>query len=463
MIDSNISVNTIMAANFSVENNSEEILRCFETGTCYTFDTSQSHGPMHYVFPLLGIVMPILAVITLISNTIIIIILSRPGMQSPTNCVLLSMAVCDLCTILIPTPWYMFLYSFGNHADASWSSESCYLYDLLSITVPQTFHTASNWLTLALAVQRYIYVCHAPMAKQWCTVSRSWMFVIIILVGAVLTMLPRVLDRNYQVIITDVGAGVEKEVCLVYFSSWTVSVMNVYFMMFWWFRVIFVQVVPCISLVILNILLFSAMRRAEQRRRRLTINRTNNNEKRNANNKSKRGTIGRRLSIFGFNSKEARDRRQRDANSTTLMLIVVIAVFLAVELPLSTMTALHTISSNVEQDFLDYELVGNITLFINCIICLSYPLNFAIYCGMSRQFRTTFRALFLTPLQRCCHIVTRVQTDTCQAELDQTTIISGHKGRMDTTGSAATKMSKVTSATASNTSSDTNGLLTTNL
>ena len=111
------------------------------------------------------------------------------------------------------------------------------------------------------------------------------------------------------------------------------------------FRVIFVQVVPCISLVILNILLFSAMRRAEQRRRRLTINRTNNNEKRNASNKSKRGTIGRRLSIFGFNTKEARDRRQRDANSTTLMLIVVIAVFLAVELPLSTMTALHTISS----------------------------------------------------------------------------------------------------------------------
>ena len=64
------------------------------------------------------------------------------------------------------------------------------------------------------------------------------------------------------------------------------------------FRVIFVQVVPCISLVILNILLFSAMRRAEQRRRRLTINRTNNNEKRNAstaaaNTKAKRGTIGR--------------------------------------------------------------------------------------------------------------------------------------------------------------------------
>ena len=52
----------------------------------------------------------------------------------------------------------------------------------------------------------------------------------------------------------------------------------------------------------------------------------------------------RRMSIFGF-SKESRDRRQRDANNTTMMLIVVIAVFLAVELPLSYIKALHTISS----------------------------------------------------------------------------------------------------------------------
>ena len=36
------------------------------------------------------------------------------------------------------------------------------------------------------------------------------------------------------------------------------------------------------------------------------------------------------------------------------------------------------------EDFLDYNLVSNIILFINVIICLSYPLNFAIYCGMSR-------------------------------------------------------------------------------
>ena len=80
-------------------------------------------------------------------------------------------------------------------------------------------------------MQRYIYVCHAPVAKQvkiymkfitvpqfvlvddpcvcsaqWCTVSRSWLFVCLILVTAMVAMSPRVLDRNYDVTTT----GAEK-------------------------------------------------------------------------------------------------------------------------------------------------------------------------------------------------------------------------------------------------------------
>ena len=66
-----------------------------------------------------------------------------------------------------------------------------------------------------------------------------------------------------------------------------------------------------------------------------------------------------------------------------MMLIVVIAVFLSVEIPLMVITALHTISSS-SSEFMDYNLTKNIVLVINLCIYLSYPLNFAIYCGMSR-------------------------------------------------------------------------------
>ena len=46
------------------------------------------------------------------------------------------------------------------------------------------------------------------------------------------------------------------------------------------------------------------------------------------------------------------NKRQRDANNTTLMLIVVISVFLAVELPLMVMSALHTINSRCDDSIL---------------------------------------------------------------------------------------------------------------
>ena len=51
------------------------------------------------------------------------------------------------------------------------------------------------------------------------------------------------------------------------------------------------------------------------------------------------------LQIFVYCSGSRDNKRQRDAYSTTMMLIVVIAVFLSVESPLMVITALHTISS----------------------------------------------------------------------------------------------------------------------
>ena len=66
---------------------------------------------------------------------------------------------------------YVFLYSLGSHADAAWSPVSCFLYDLLCITVPQTLHTASNWLTLG--------GCRDPQVEHpyfWIAISMYWVF-----------------------------------------------------------------------------------------------------------------------------------------------------------------------------------------------------------------------------------------------------------------------------------------------
>lgn len=156
-------------------------------------------------------------------------------------------------------------------------------------------------------------------------------------------------------------------VCQVDLSPWVREVVgeNLYFTTYFVFRVIFVHLVPCVCLVALNCLLFRAMKQAQERRENL----------------------------FRENRKKE-CKKLRDSNCTTLMLIVVVTVFLIVEIPLAVLTLLHIISS-VVVEFLDYHVVSICILFANFALIVSYPINFAIYCGMSRQFRETFKELFL--------------------------------------------------------------------
>ena len=48
-----------------------------------------------------------------------------------------------------------------SHLDMDWGRVSCFLFEMFVETTPQMFHNASIYLTLVLAVQRYIYVCQA--------------------------------------------------------------------------------------------------------------------------------------------------------------------------------------------------------------------------------------------------------------------------------------------------------------
>ena len=69
-------------------------------------------------------------------------------MRSATNTVLVGMAACDLVTIILPSPWHFQLYTLGYHQAVTWDVAHCYLFEFMCETVPQMFHTASNWLTL---------------------------------------------------------------------------------------------------------------------------------------------------------------------------------------------------------------------------------------------------------------------------------------------------------------------------
>ena len=172
-------------------------------------------GPLNFVMPVYGYIMPVLTTITTIANALIIMVLTRPEMASPTNTVLLSLASCDLLTILLPAPWYIYTYTLHksgqskywsndqsstcSHHSMNWTESLCFMYEFFVETSPQLFHNASIWLTLILAVQRYIYICQASRARHLCTIPRARKMVGAVIVTACLHMSPRMFDRVYNI------------------------------------------------------------------------------------------------------------------------------------------------------------------------------------------------------------------------------------------------------------------------
>ncbi|CAG0904877.1 unnamed protein product [Darwinula stevensoni] len=316
---------------------------------------------MDFALPLYGYMMPILLVVTVISNTLIILVLSKRHMRTPTNIVLMTMALADLFTMIFPAPWLFYLYTLGNYVRPISPTSACYAYAIMMEILPNLFHTASIWLTLALALQRYIYVCHPTTARTWCTIPRVLWAIFSIFLLSVLHQGTNALSRNFV-------SAPHREGCLVTEAYWVEFLTpEVYYSVYYWFRVAFVHTLPCLFLVILNVLLFSALKKAERKRKNLL--------KDNRKNES---------------------RKMRDSQSTTCMLIVVVSVFLVVEIPLAVLTFLHILQSVYTSVLIvEYEVANCLILFSNFFIAVSYPINFAIYCGMSRQFRETFSDLFM--------------------------------------------------------------------
>ena len=331
---------------------------------------------LHYTFqpskltvPLYGYAMPILMVVTTTANTLVVAVLAQRNMKTPSNTILLAISLSDLLTLIVPAPVFFYMYTLGNYKNSLSPLIACYTWTFLSDVIPTLFHTASVWLTLALAAQRYVYICHSPTARILCTQKRVVKLIVVIFFVATVHQFSRFFENVY--VADEISSyGHVISTCKSCHAQWLLSMgLSLYYALYYWCRVVFVHLLPCTLLVLLNALLYRALRKAQNTRRRLLL--------------EKRGTEYRRI---------------RETNCTTMMLIVIVSLFLITEIPLAIVTFLHILThSGIVKVFSeeDYDQVYMFLTVSNFIIICSYPFNFAIYCGMSRQFRDTFAALFL--------------------------------------------------------------------
>ncbi|RUS87836.1 hypothetical protein EGW08_004369 [Elysia chlorotica] len=328
-----------------------------------------------YTVPINGFLSPIVIVLAVFTNSLVCLVLLKPHMRSPTTIILLALAISDMLTGLFPLP--VFIYFYSTDRVHEWVPYRwCWIMHLFSEYIPTIFHTASIWLTVALATQRYICVCHVFKARTWCTFQNTVATIAFVFTFAILTHSSRFFEMYSveTVRVSVLNPNNTVSACAMKHRPWVRRDMNLYYNIYYWFRVVFIHFIPCVSLVVMTALLVHTMRAAQWRRRQLQLQ----NEQRD-------------------NSKLG------ESNRTTMMLLVVVVLFLLVEVPLGLLMVFLILQQTFDLIIISVELMHILSLFSNFFILLSYPLNFFIYCGMSRQFRDTFKRLLTrTGIETSC-------------------------------------------------------------
>ncbi|XP_069114753.1 sex peptide receptor-like [Argopecten irradians] len=161
--------------NLSLENSSSLENRSAEEEYYYYYYEEKSPEMVSvaapFIVPMMGYVYPILALMTLITNTVVVTIFSKK-MRTPTSIILVALALSDTLTCLCMLPDAVYLYTLKNYRTYlpfGWCLYRHYITaDLYRVT-----RTCSNWITVVLGLQRYVVVRLPFKAKKICSSRHS--------------------------------------------------------------------------------------------------------------------------------------------------------------------------------------------------------------------------------------------------------------------------------------------------
>ena len=289
---------------------------------------------------------PIICVVGLTGNILTLIVLSHKKMLTSTNVFLSALAVADIIKLLNDLLYFLVSILMRTHPDAG-NRMMGYMYPFSHYIFNEAVCVAA-WLTVSVAVERYISVCHATTAKAVCTVSRARVISTIVFVIMSLLAVPSALRYQRKVVPEPGKNGTMFEIELSPLGR------NERFMTgYTWIQNLLRSIIPLFVLLILNTCIIHALR--------------------------KQRVPGKKMS---------------SRNRITMMLIVVIVVFIICIFPDAIMSTFFGYGY-IEGSY----LVKGIREFTDTLLAINSAVNFMIYCLCSRSFRDIFAEIFL---KHCC-------------------------------------------------------------
>lgn len=286
------------------------------------------------------ILMPIFCVIGLIGNAITLVVLQQKTMKTSTNVYLCALAVSDTVKLLNDGVYFAVLmlhrtnFAAANRAFGHYYPYAHFLFNMSACI--------SSWLTVSVAVERYILVCHAVRAKTICTRERATITSAIIFFGLTILSIPSVLRYKTVIIHNDTTNQTLYEVELT--NLWK----NVTFTTaYTWVQTLLRSVIPLLILVVMNACIIKSLR------------------------------------------KTRANKKLTSRNRVTVMLIVVILVFLVCITPDAIMSSFLGFGYHEAN-----KLVKGIREFTDVLLAFNAATNFIVYCAFNVVFRQHFMVLF---------------------------------------------------------------------
>ena len=309
-----------------------------------------------------GYVSGFVCLVGIIGNIINATIWSRKHMLTSTNHILTALAVADCVSLFMYFLYATYFFVATGPSELSEHSKAGMYLVVISFHEFLAFHTLANWLTISLAIFRYMKVCQNDIAKKYCNVKRARLAILVTFIVTALATIPFYLYYEVYNLQEDNSGFKGYWLRRTTFARRHISYQQT---LLWLYGVIF-KIVPSGLMLVLSILMIKELRKATKRHEGIT-----------------------KASFKTTNSP--------GYNRTTIMLLAIVFIYMATEVPIAITSFVAGLEGG-ESHFFYFLLYSYIGDLIDLIALLNGTLNFFVYYGLSKQFRETFTKVFFGKL-----------------------------------------------------------------
>ena len=328
------------------------------------------YGNKSFALPAYEFIAPVILGICLLSTIVLVGILLKRGQKSSSmtkaSCVLLAaIAIADALTMIFALAELIYLYTERRRNYMFLPPRSCSTMLVLErlSAIP---HAVSTWLTVILAIQRYLCVSVPFDAAKYIDVKSSIIYVTVTNVFSACLHACRFIDTQFEETYITLSSvpDVSIHTCSSKYRSWVKYPLR-YESVFAWIRILTTQLLPCILIVIFVALMLKTLIKKNVLSKHV--------------HRAKRQMVKRQLTIF--------------------VLIISIIVF-GVEFSNAVFLSFNALDMSTGIAIYSYETLKTASVGFDIVLYVSYFVIFVIYCLMSHEFRRTA----VTFCHQICHI-----------------------------------------------------------